>query len=80
MVSQRQARSHARTHARTHTHTHTTPPALEMREDGEMADASLTPRAALGSSGFGPALGPQDIAVLVQTPGGCGTLVTQTGC
>jgi hypothetical protein len=38
-----------------------------MRENGEMVDASPPPRAPLGSSGFVPALGPQDIAVLVQT-------------
>jgi hypothetical protein len=44
-----------------------TSPALEIREDREMADASPPPRAPLGSSGSVPALGPQDIAVLVQT-------------
>jgi hypothetical protein len=42
-------------------------PATATREDGEMADASPPPRAPLGSSGSGPALGPQDIDVLVQT-------------
>jgi hypothetical protein len=42
-------------------------PTLELREDGERADASPPPRAPLGSSGSGPALGPQDIDVLVQT-------------